>query len=68
MEIVHEIKGITSSEFMQMFPNHKFSKKYFTNAKLLSIIKIQGTKKFRPLYKDSIGRYYLKNNKEIYLK
>lgn len=37
-------------------------------AKLTRLVRIKGTKKFRPIFQNTIGAYYLKNNTETYLK
>ena len=54
-----------------MFPNIKLmdwaKKEFIATTKLTKVVKLKGTKKFRPIFINSIGAYYLKNKKEIYL-
>ena len=67
-----EFKDLTPQQYLDMFPKIKLSnwaeKEFKETTKLTRVVRIKGTKKFRPLFRNEIGAYYLKNNKEIYLK
>lgn len=67
-----EFKDLTPQEYLDMFPQIKLSKwaekEFKETTKLTRIVRIKGTKKFRPIFRNEIGAYYLKNKKEIYLK
>lgn len=67
-----EFKDLTHQEYLDMFPQIKLSKwaekEFKETTKLTRIVRIKGTKKFRPIFRNEIGAYYLKNKKEIYLK
>ena len=44
------------------------NKEFKETTKLTRVVRIKGTKNFRPLFRNEIGAYYLKNKKEVYLK
>jgi hypothetical protein len=66
-----ELKHITPEEFLYMFKNIKLTKwaekEFKETTKLTAIIRLRGRKKFRPIFRNKIGVYYLIKNKEIYL-
>lgn len=70
--MIHEYKELTPEEYLEMFPKIKLTewtgKEFKKVTKLTRVIRIKGTKKFRPIFTNSVGAYYLKGNKEIYLK
>jgi hypothetical protein len=67
-----EFKELTPEQYLQMFPNIKLTKwalkEFIKTTKLTRVVKIKGTKKFRPLFQNYIGTYYLIKNREVYLK
>ena len=67
-----EFKELTPQEYLDMFPNIKLlkwaEKEFRETTKLTRVVKLKGTKKYRPIFRNSIGAYYLVNNKEVYLK
>ena len=67
-----EFKELTPDQYLEMFPKIKLTnwaeKEFKRITKLTRVVRIKGTKKFRPIFQNAIGAYYLKNNKEIYLK
>lgn len=66
-----EFKTLTPEEYLEMFPQIKLTawalKEFKKTTKLTKLVRIKGTKKFRPIFQNSVGAYYLKNNKKIYL-
>ena len=66
-----EFKETTPQEFLEMFPKIKLTQwalqEFLKTTKLTKVIRLKNTKKFRPVFQNSIGAYYLKNNKEVYL-
>lgn len=67
-----EFKDLTPQEYLDMFPQIKLLKwakeEFLKTTKFTKVVRIKGTKKFRPIFRNEIGAYYLKNKKEIYLK
>ena len=67
-----EFKELTPDQYLEMFPKIKLTawakKEFRRTAKLAKAVRIKGTKKFRPVFQNAVGAYYLKNNTEIYLK
>lgn len=67
-----EFKDLTPQEYLDMFPQIKLlkwaEKGFKETTKLTRVVRIKGTKKFRPIFRNEIGAYYLKNKKVIYLK
>lgn len=66
-----EFKDLTPEEYLKMFPKIKLTewalKEFKRTTKLTRVVKIKGTKKYRPIFQNSVGSYYLKNNIEIYI-
>lgn len=66
-----EFKDLTPNEYLEMFPKIKLTQwalnEFKKTTKLTKVVRIKGTKKFRPVFSNYIGSYYLKNNKEVYL-
>lgn len=61
-----EIKEIAVEEFAETFPKVKLDAEFIRTAKTTLIVKLKNCKKFRPVFANHIGRYYLKAKKEIY--
>jgi hypothetical protein len=70
MRTTHEIKHITTEEYLNMFPNIKLTKlakkEFKETTELTTIIRLKGRKKFKPVFRNEIGAYYLINDREIY--
>lgn len=66
-----EFKDLTPQEYLDIFPQIKLQKwaekEFKKTTKLTRVVRIKGTKNFRPLFRNEIGAYYLKNKKEVYL-
>lgn len=66
-----EFKELTPDQYLEMFPKIKLTawaeKEFKRTTKLTRVVRIKGAKKFRPIFQNTVGAYYLKNNKEICL-
>ena len=66
-----EFKELTPQEYLDMFPKIKLSElakqEFLKTTKLTRVVKLKGARKFRPIFMNSNGAYYLVGNKEVYL-
>ena len=66
-----EFKTLTPEEYLKMFPKIKLLKwaeeEFKKSCKLTMVVRIKNTKKFRPVFRNSIGAYYLIKDKEVYI-
>jgi hypothetical protein len=62
-----EFKILTPKEFTKDFPKVKLSEEFFRITEFTKVVRIKGTKRFRPLYTNYIGVYYLIKGRECYV-
>lgn len=66
-----EFKTLTPEEYLKMFPKIKLSKwaeeEFKKSCKPVIVVRIKNTKKFRPMFRNSVGTYYLIKDREVYI-